>query len=74
MMNGKANDPAASIDIGEWDNDGGALGPVSDRAIHAGIAQRRTTEYLVGRYRYSDLSLAIAERDRQAARANDRKT
>lgn len=36
-------------------------------ALPEGITSRLVREYLVGSYRYTDLALAIAERDRQRA-------
>lgn len=47
-------------------NEGGALSTFAG-ALPVGITTRMVREYCVGRYCYSDLALAIAERDRQYA-------
>lgn len=64
--------------LARWDNEGGALDADAAHALDPfanalpqGITTRLVREYMVGPYCYSDLALAIAERDRQLAGAGD---
>lgn len=53
-----------------WENEGGAP-DVFANALPEGITSRVVREYFVGSYRYTDLDLAIAERDRQRSMEQD---
>lgn len=58
--------------LASWTNEGGALDPANSadpyaNALPEGISTRMVREYMVGPYRYTDLTQAIAERDRQRA-------
>ncbi len=52
--------------LAEWDNEGGAQSAFGN-ALPGGITTRLVREFMVGPYCYTDLQLAIAERDRQNA-------
>lgn len=58
--------PAVRPAVRSWENEGGALSTFAG-ALPVGITTRMVRQYCVGRYCYSDLALAIAERDRQYA-------
>lgn len=53
-----------------WETEGGAPSAFAN-ALPEGITSRFVREYLVGSYRYTDLDLAIAERDRQRSMEQD---
>lgn len=51
--------------IADWEDEGGALNAFGG-ALPEGITTKLVREYMVGPYRYTDLSHAISERNRQA--------
>ncbi len=68
--------------LARWDNEGGApngepsehldsIGDTFGNALPSGITTRLVREYMVGPFRYNDLALAIAERDRQGKGADN---
>lgn len=69
-----AGDPApkpAAASLGSWESEGGALDPPRIPLPH-GITMTVSREYHVGPHVYSDLSLAIAENERQRLQSNPR--
>ncbi|MBB3034952.1 hypothetical protein DL238_00400 [Alteriqipengyuania lutimaris] len=57
-----------ATEVKEWENEGGAQAHAPKGARIDGITIVQTREYQVGSYRYTDFSLAVAERDRQRRR------
>jgi hypothetical protein len=68
-MTGPDRPAQVEQNLARWDNEGGtpdrALPDAFANALPEGITERTVREYMVGSYRYTDLALAIAERDRQ---------
>lgn len=58
-----------TTEVREWENEGGAQAGAPKGVRIDGITIVQTREYQVGPYRYSDFSLAVAERDRRRKRA-----
>jgi hypothetical protein len=59
-----------SATFARWEDDGGAPDAFAS-ALPEGITSHVVREYFVGSYRYTDLDLAIAERDRQRTMEKD---
>lgn len=66
MSNKTESSARKSTEANRWENEGGASEAYAN-ALPDGITTRLVREYMVGTYRYTDLQLAIAERDRQKA-------
>ena len=61
--------PAAPRGVGAWENEGGSVAPAPEAPLPPGIVAMSVTHYAVGRYRYTQLSDALAEHARQQPRA-----
>jgi hypothetical protein len=55
--------------VGDWENEGGRVALAPDAPLPPGIVSIPVTQFAVGRYRYTQLSDALAEHSRQLARA-----
>ena len=58
---------ASTTSLSVWESEGGSMDPPNS-PLPAGIAERLVKEYQVGPYKYTDLSQAIAENERQLFR------
>ncbi|QUL39131.1 hypothetical protein [Erythrobacter sp. JK5] len=59
-------------DTGEWESEGGSLGPDAPARLPDGITAEASMVYRVGPYSYSRLDDAMAEHARQSGKQGSR--